>query len=111
MKRMKAPSHTHTPKPITDDEAAAMAADYETDPPRAEEILSVTVNPALLRKGRPPVNAGDETGGKTPGFTVRLPHLVRFELKRRAEVECASTSELIRKAVVEYFENHPIESS
>ncbi|MCV7049915.1 ribbon-helix-helix protein, CopG family [Mycobacterium heidelbergense] len=85
-----------------------MAADYAANPPRPDEIRSVTINPAFLRKGRP--TASDESSGKTPVFTVRLPQLVRSELSRRADAEGVSLSDLIRQAVVEYLSNHPVES-
>ena len=37
---------------FTDAEYAAMAADYEANPPTADEVLSIEVNPAFLRSGR-----------------------------------------------------------
>jgi len=94
-------------KRFTDAEYAEMAADYAAEPPTADEIVSVEVNPAFLRKGRPAEGA---TPGKTPGFTVRLPDAIRFELTLRAQADGSSPSELIRRAVIEYIGNHPVGS-
>ncbi|MDQ2638258.1 MAG: hypothetical protein M3Y83_15425 [Actinomycetota bacterium] len=93
---------------VTDDEYAEMAADYAANPPTADEVLSVEVNPALLRKGRP--TKGATRSGKTPALPVRLPDSIRVEIAHRVEAgESDSASELIRQAVVEYFDNHPRE--
>jgi hypothetical protein len=94
-------------KRFTDAEYAEMAADYAAEPPTSDDIVSVEINPAYLRKGRP---AEGVAPGKTPGFTVRLPEPIRFELTLRAKAEGSSPSELIRRAVIEYFGNHPAES-
>lgn len=96
------------PERVTATEAAAMAADYEANPPRADEILSVTLGPAYLRMGRPA--ADSESSGKTPVVAVRLPDVLRDELKRRADELGSAPSELIRVAIAEYFENHPARS-
>jgi hypothetical protein len=93
---------------FTDEDYAEMAADYEAHPPTADEVLSVDVNPAFLRKGRP--RKGVAALGETPLTTVRLPDAIREELVRRARAEGSSASELIRRAVVEYFGSHPVGS-
>jgi len=90
---------------LTEDEYAEMAADYEAHPPTADEVLSIEVNPVFLRKGRPPGRSAAH--GKTPLVPVRLPDSIREELVRRAEAEGSSASELIRRAIVEYFAHHP----
>jgi hypothetical protein len=46
-------------EPFTEAEYAEMAADYAANPPTADEIVSVEVNPAHLRKGC----AGDAQDG------------------------------------------------
>jgi anti-sigma factor RsiW len=91
---------------FTDAEYAEMSADYAAKTPTADEVVSGHVNAAFLRKGRPTEGAAP---GKTRGFTVRLPDPIRVELTVRARAEGASPSELIRRAVVEYIENHPAE--
>lgn len=62
---------------------------------------------ATLRMGRPIKDS--ESAGKTRGSTVRLPDPIRIELRHRVKDrhEADSESELIRRALVEYFENHP----
>jgi predicted transcriptional regulator len=84
---------------ITDDEYAEMAADYETNPPTAAEVTSVELNPAYLPTGRP--NKGTRTTGKTPVLTIRLPESLRNELVHSAEVQGATPSEMVRRAVVD----------
>jgi hypothetical protein len=61
---------------------------------------------ATLRMGRPTKGALSE--GKTPALPVRLPPAIRLEMRRRVENhEADSESELVRRALVEYFEHHP----
>lgn len=97
---------------FTDEEYAKMAADYEARPPGADEIVGPTeVNLAYLRKGRPAKGTPRRTTGRTPALPVRLPESIRFELKNRVEAgETGSESELVRQALIEYFDNHPIEA-
>lgn len=72
----------------------------------ADEVTSIEVSPALLRKGRPA--KGTPSAGKTPALTIRLPGVVRREVDSRAEAGWSdSASELIRLALIEYFDNHP----
>lgn len=92
-------------KRLTAAEYSALADDYERNPPTADEVISVEVDPSVLRMGRP---LGGATPGKTPPLTVRLPKGVRIELRVRAAAESATESELVRRAVVEYLENHPV---
>jgi hypothetical protein len=84
---------------ITDDEYAEMTADYETNPPTAVEVTSVELNPAYLPTGRP--NKGTRTTGKTPVLAIRLPESLRNELVHSAEVQGATPSEMVRRAVVD----------
>jgi hypothetical protein len=97
-----------TRKRFTDADYAEMAEDYAAHPPTVEEILSLDVNPAFLRMGRPAKGAAAK--GKTPVISVRLPDAIRTELVRRAEDGGSSPSELIRQAVVEFLVNHPVKS-
>jgi hypothetical protein len=97
---------TDMDKRKSDAEYAEMAADYEVNPPTADEIVSVEVNPALLRTGRP--RKGAASAGKSAVTPVRLPERIRVELAMRAEIEDAPVSELIRRAIVEYFDAHPV---
>lgn len=85
----------------TDAEYAEMAADYEAHLPTAAEVTSVEVNPAYLRTGRPAKDAAGK--GKTPVLAIRLPESIRLELNERAKAEGSSTSELVRRAVVEFL--------
>lgn len=84
---------------ITDDEYAEMAADYETNPPTAAEVTSVGLNPAYLPTGRP--NKGTRTTGNTPVLTIRLPESLRNELVHSANVQGATPSEMVRRAVAD----------
>lgn len=92
-------------EPLSDADYEAMADDYEAHPPRADEIVSAEIDPAVLRMGRP---LAGETRGKTPALSVRLPVDVRNLLRQRALADEATESELIRRAVVEYIKNHPV---
>ena len=90
--------------------AKRSAKDYE-EMSRAVEAGEYTVRGpmelgATLRMGRP--IKGAETRGKTPALPVRLPDAIRNELAHRVKAgDASSASELIRRAIVEYFERHP----
>lgn len=88
-----------------------MAASYEAEPPREDEVLSVEISPAYLPMGRPTKGAG-RSAGKTPALPVRLPNGIRSEMKRRVDAgTIKSESELVRAALVEYFERHPVDNT
>jgi hypothetical protein len=100
-----------TKRRLTDDDYTEMAADYEANPPRADEIAGpIEVNPGYLRTGRP---AGQtEAKGKTPVLAIRLPEPIRTEIAHRVKAgESDSASEFIRRAVIEYLERHPSQAS
>jgi hypothetical protein len=98
-----------TRKRLTDTDYAEMAKDYAANPPTADEVLAVEVNPAFLRMGRPKGNAAK---GKTPLLGVRLPEPIRFEVEFRVQNgESKNASELVRLALLEYFANHPTSSA
>lgn len=84
---------------ITDDEYAEMAADYEINPPTAAEVTAVELNPAYLPTGRP--HKGTRATGKTPVLAIRLPESLRNELVDSANVQGATPSEMVRRAVVD----------
>lgn len=89
----------------TEADYEAAADSYEAEPIRPDEVRSIEISPAL-RMGRP--TKGAESSGKTPTVPVRFPDPIRVEIAHRVEAgEAASASELIRTAVVEYFEHHP----
>lgn len=91
----------------TDADYEDLADSYEAEPPRADEILGIEVNPARLPIGRPA--AGSEPAGKTPALPVRLPPSIRGIMKRHVEAGTVrSESELVREALLEYFERHPV---
>jgi len=95
---------THTK--LTDADYAELAADYAANPITADEIKSIEIGPGYLAMGRPA--KGKAKTGNTPALPVRLPDRIRAELTERvAAGESGSASELVRLAVVEYFENHP----
>lgn len=100
----------HTKRaPFTDDEYAEMADDYAANPITPDEILKVEVNPAYLRMGRPTKDT--ESAGKTPALPVRLPPSIRGVMKQHVEAGAVqSESELVRTAIVEYLERHPVSS-
>lgn len=90
---------------FTDDEYAEMAADFEANPPTADEIVGeIEVNHAILRTGRPPKTA--PARGKTPTTSVRLPQELRAQLEAVATAEGVAPAEVIRRAVGEYIERH-----
>lgn len=99
---------THPKSRLSDEDYAEMAADYEAHPPTANEIAGpIEINPAYLRTGRPAKNT--PTTGRTPVMTIRLPDTIRDEVKTRvAAGQAQSEAELIRQALVEYFDNHPV---
>ena len=87
-------------------EYEAAAADYEANPITADRIRSIELGPGYLPVGRPV--KGKVKTGNTPALPVRLPDQIRTELNERVKAgESGSASELVRLAVVEYFENHP----
>jgi hypothetical protein len=88
----------------TADDYAAASAAWDDGPPTT--LRSIEIGPAL-RMGRPAKDA--PSAGKTPGMTVRLPDPIRIEVRHRVKDrhEAASESELVRLALVEYFERHP----
>lgn len=83
-----------------------MADSYEAEPPRLDEVTAFEVDPAVLVMGRP---KGGRATGKSPVLPVRLPEGMRTEVRTRVAHlgEASSESELVRKALVEYFDNHP----
>jgi hypothetical protein len=93
--------------------AKRTAKDYE-EMSRAVESGDYTVRGSMelgatLRMGRP--TKGTRAAGKTPALPVRLPDAIRVEMKHRVKArEAKSESELIRRALVEYFEHHPTRS-
>lgn len=94
-------------KRLTDADYEDLADSYEAEPPRADEILSIEVDPARLHIGRPA--ASTEPAGRTPALPVRLPTPIRGEMKHRVKIGAErNESELVRKALVEYFERHPV---
>ncbi|MCH9761758.1 MAG: hypothetical protein K0U75_14070 [Actinomycetia bacterium] len=98
---------------LSDKDYADMAADYAANPLRHEEVLGpVEVDPAYLRKGRPLKDPKRrKASGKTPSLAVRLPAAIRDELRERVEDgQSDSESELVRRALVEYFHEHPMKS-
>ena len=87
---------------LTEEEYAAMAADYEASPPADSEIAGpVHVDPAALRTGRPP--KGAPRRGRTPTTSVRLPEELRERLTVRADAEAVTPGEVIRRAIIEYL--------
>jgi len=90
--------------------AKRSAKDYE-EMSRAVEAGEYTVRGpmelgATLRMGRP--SKGTPSEGKTPALPVRLPAAIRIEMRHRVKNhEADSESELVRRALVEYFEHHP----
>jgi acetylornithine deacetylase/succinyl-diaminopimelate desuccinylase-like protein len=91
---------------LTDARYAEIADSCEAESPSQDEVRSIEVDPAVLRSGRP--TKGAPTLGKTPVLPIRLPDTIRAELDHRVKAgESDSASELIRRAIVEYFERHP----
>ncbi|ODR07302.1 hypothetical protein BHQ21_09620 [Mycobacterium sherrisii] len=89
---------------LTDAEYAAMADDYERNPITTDEVLGIWMDPSVLRTGQP---TGGGAQGETPLLIVRLPLAVRTELQARAAAANVPESDLVVRAVLEYFDNHP----
>lgn len=90
---------------LTDSEYAAMAADYAANPLRGVDVTgSVEMDLAVLRHGRPAGAAGSR--GRTPTTSVRLPDTLREQLAAQASAENVAPDEVIRRALVEYFQHH-----
>lgn len=78
---------------LTDAEYAAMADDYEINPPTADEVLAVAVT-----MGRPRGDAARR--GKSPSMSVRFPAPMRDHIRRRAAADFdGNEGELVRAAV------------
>ncbi len=84
----------------------AMAAEFEDAPTPARG--PVAVGPGLVRlpNGRPRGRA--KPAGNTPAISVRFPADVRRGLDAHAEVDGTPVAEIIRRAVVEYLDRHPV---
>ena len=96
---------TDKKRPRTDADYAAASDAWDDGPPADATMRSIEIGPAL-RMGRP--TKGTPAAGKTPTVPVRLPEPIRIEIAHRVQAgQAATTSELIRKAVVEYLERHP----
>lgn len=91
---------------LTDDDYAAMADDYATNAPTAEEVVGdvEVADLAVLRHGRPP--KGTASNGKTPTTSVRLPEDLREAMVKLADAEHVKLAEIIRRAVAEYVDRH-----
>ena len=90
--------------------AKRSAKDYEEMSRTVEARENTVRGPmelgATLRMGRP--SKGTRSEGKTPALPVRLPTAIRVEMRQRVKNhEADSESELVRRALVEYFEHHP----
>ncbi|MBT0566070.1 hypothetical protein [Williamsia sp. CHRR-6] len=92
--------------PLRDEDYAAMAEDYATAPPTADEVRAVELNPAALAMGRPPAGAGK--GRNTPAMSIRFPDTMRADIHRRAQADDVPDAEIIRRAVNEYLHRHPV---
>jgi len=92
--------------PLSDDDYAAMADDYATTPPTADDIIAVDVNPAALGMGRP--RTGASKGGNTPAISIRLPETMRADIHRHAQANAVPDADIIRRAVDEYLHRHPV---
>ncbi|MCV7191837.1 ribbon-helix-helix protein, CopG family [Mycolicibacterium brumae] len=86
----------------TDDAYAAMAADFEANPPAPNG--PITVYPDRLRTGRP--SGRRVATGNTPAISVRFPADLRRALDDRAGAEDAPVAEIIRRAVADYLRRH-----
>ncbi|QKT05943.1 hypothetical protein HUN08_01105 [Gordonia sp. X0973] len=88
---------------MTNDDYADMAADYEANPIRHDEVGDVEVR---LPAGRPA--GGGPARGRTPTTSVRFPQPIRDRLNARADAEDVKPAEIIRRAVVEYLDRHAV---
>ena len=92
--------------PLRDEDYAAMADDYATTPPTADEVRAVDVNPTALAMGRPRAGAGK--GRNTPAMSIRFPDTMRADIHRHAQADNVPDADIIRRAVDEYLHRHPV---
>lgn len=82
----------------------AAADSYEAEPIRPDELRGpIELGPAL-RMGRP--TKGTPSAGKTPTVSVRLDPKIRRKVRAIADGGGVKESEIVRRAVIEYIENH-----
>lgn len=65
-----------------------------------------TLSGALLKMGRPAADAARR--GKSPVRTLRLPHELDERLTEYATGADSTPSDVLRQAVVEYMDRHPL---
>lgn len=99
-----------TAGPSAGRKVARSAERYEAmaDAVEAGEFRPVpgTLSGPLLKMGRP---AADEAGrGKSPVRTVRLPHELDAQLAAYADGAHSTPSDVMRQAVAEYLDRHPL---
>ena len=84
---------------------AAMAEEFEAEPPRASGPISEGLGATVrLKNGRP--SGRRVAAGNTPTTSVRLPQDIRDQLDEQAAAEAIKPSEIVRRAVVEYLDRH-----
>ncbi|WP_448222598.1 hypothetical protein [Gordonia iterans] len=79
-----------------------LADSYERDVPTIDEIAG----PPILGPGLPTIPEGHDFATDTSVTVVRLPSALHEELEHRSG-PAGSESDIIRAALVEYFEKHP----
>lgn len=90
---------------VDEDRLSRMADDVERGDYRP---VPGTLDGPLLRMGRP---AASEAGrGKSPVRTVRLPRHLDERLTKYADSAGSTPSDVLRQAVVEYMDRHPLEA-
>lgn len=87
-------------------EYAAMADEFELNPPKADGPVELGAGAFVKPKDGRPVGRR-EPAGVTPTVSVRFPAKLREQLDKRAVVEHAPAAEVIRRAVAEYLDRHP----
>ena len=79
-----------------------LADSYERDVPTVDEIAG----PPILGPGIPTIREGRDSEPDMSVTVVRLPSALHEELEHRSGT-AGSESEIIRTALIEYFERHP----
>lgn len=89
--------------PAVEARLAAFADELERGDHRA---VPGTLDGVLLRRGRPATAAAGR--GKSPVRTVRLPRDLDDRLAEYADEAASTPSEVLRQAVIEYMDRHPL---
>ncbi|MFT3714434.1 MAG: ribbon-helix-helix protein, CopG family [Gordonia sp. (in: high G+C Gram-positive bacteria)] len=90
--------------PRSEAEYEALADYYAENPPVPAGPVTISLD--RLKTGRPA--KGRAGAGKSAAISIRFPDELREQLDRQAETERAPVAEVVRRAVIEYLDGHPV---